>query len=178
MAGDEESGADLAGLIHRSESVGKNLREGRPGASAAGDRPGPRVVPPRDREQAALQLASSLTGAVAQFLLDAEGQALSRAERVRASALADLERQRANVESLMGRFAERLQQQEDGLSSLRKELEPALATLQRYEWYAEAIQSLSERQAHHDALLGQLREVVGRLAAAVASMADPPRVSV
>ena len=106
MPEDEELGADLGSLIQRPGTVEKSRDEQRTSvASAMGDRLGLRAVSSRDREQAVRLLAANLTAALAQFLLDAERQVLNRAESVRASTLADIERQRANVESLIGMFA-------------------------------------------------------------------------
>ncbi len=176
MPGDVKSGAGHGPLSEMPASAEKDLPEERTSsAPVAGDRVGLRVVSPGVREQAAHQLAASLTGAVAEFLLDAEKQALNRAERVHASTLDDLERQRASVESLIAMFADRLQQQEVGLSSVHEELEGALA---RLDWHAEAIRSLDEAQAYHVALLGQLLDVLRLLVEAVKSTAPLLRNSV
>jgi hypothetical protein len=163
MTGDEQSGPDLDSLAHRIADVGQPSHEAQAAAPLpAGNWPGPRAVLPREREQAAAQLAAGLTGAVAQFLLDAEKQVLNRADRARASTLDDLERQRDNVQKLIGMFAERLRQQEELHASLQEEFESVLDRLNRH---AAALRSLSETQAHQAALLGQILDVLRRLAA-------------
>ena len=135
----------------------------------AGDRLRPHAVLARDRDQAAVQLAASLTDAIAQYLLFAERRVLNQADKIRASMLVDLERQRASVESLIGLFAERLRQQED-LSSLQ---ELIAVPNERLDRHANAIRTLSEVQSHHAALLGQVREVLKRLEA---TAGGPPTV--
>ena len=176
MPGDETSGADRGPLSEMPASAGKDLPEQRTSsAPVAGDTVGLRVVSAGVREQTARQLAASLTGAVAEFLLDTEKQALNRAESVRASVLDDLERQRASVEKLIGMFADRLQQQEAGFSSLQQELEGVMARLDRH---TEAIRYLDEAQARHVALLSQLLDVFRLLVETAKSAAPPPRNSV
>lgn len=167
MTESEDAGTGIDSPALRFANAGPHPREEQtPKASPAGDRPGPRAVSPREREQAAAQLAAALTGALAEFILDAERQVLNRADRVRASTLDDLERQRTNVESLIGMFAERLRQQEEGLSSLHSELEEAIERLSRH---ADVIRFLSEAQAHQAALLGQLLAVLRQLAKTIGS---------
>ena len=171
MSGDEPSGSDL-------ESVSQNLARGEAGtrddrpseAATAGDLLRPRAVLPRDREQAAVQLAASLTDAVVQYLLFAERRVLNQADKVRASMLVDLERQRASVESLIGLFAERLRQQEE-FSSLQ---ELIAVPNERLDRHADAIRSLGEVQSHQTAMLGQVHEILKRLEAAVGG---PPTAS-
>jgi hypothetical protein len=165
MPGGELSGSDLGPPSQDLAGGESGARDDQP----SGDRLRPHAVLARDRDQAAVQLAASLTDAIAQYLLFAERRVLNQADKIRASMLVDLERQRASVESLIGLFAERLRQQED-LSSLQESIAIPNERLDRH---ADAIRSLSEVQSHHTALLGQVREVLKRLEA---TAGGPPTV--
>jgi len=171
MSWDEPSGSDL-------KSVNQNLARGEAGdrddqpseAATVGNRLRPRALLPRDREQAAVQLAASLTDAVVQYLLFAERRVLNQADKIRASMLVDLERQRASVESLIGLFAERLRQQEE-LSSMQ---ELIAVPNERLDRHADAIRSLSEVQSRQTAMLSQVHEILKRLEAAVGGLPTAP----
>ena len=134
-------------------------------SAPAAEKLGLRVVPLRDREQIASQLAASLTDAFSQVLLNAERRTLNQSDKVRATMLDDLERQRANIESLIGLFAERLRQQEDTLAVLKEQVAGASARLDRQ---AEGIRSLSETQEQNAQLFRQFLDVLERLNAAFA----------
>ena len=142
--------------------------------SATDERLGPRVVWPRGRERAAVQLAGSLTEAVAQLLQKAEKQVVSRAEQIRVSTLDDLEKQRASVESLIGLFAERLREHEAGVSALQEEMAGVHA---RHVRHAEALRAISDAEARQLTLLGQLLTVLQRLAAVTETPPDQPQAS-
>ena len=88
-----------------------------------------------------------------------------------ASALDDLERQRASVERLMGLFAERLGQHEDTLSTLQEDSSEAVERLDRQ---AEAIRSISQAQAQQMALVKQILELLKRFGTSTESQTRPP----
>lgn len=164
-----------AGRTNRCRAMIDEQRDGdlgkgtpTPEPTVAGERLGPRVVWPRDREQAAVRLAASLTEAVADFLLDAEKLVSLRADKIRASTLEDLERQRANVESLIGLFADRLREHEESVSSLKAEV---AGLRSRLDSHAEALRSLDAIQARNSIAFSQVLEVVRHLAAA---LENPP----
>jgi hypothetical protein len=161
MNGEEQSDSDRDSVLQQPAGAGAGARGGvlSEGGHTA-DNSGLRVVSPRDREQSAARLATSLNDAFAECLLSAERRVLDRADRVRASMLDDLERQRANIESLISLFAERLRRQEEGLSSSQ---EMIARSNQRLEAHADAIRSVSDAQARQANLLSQILEVLVRL---------------
>ncbi len=123
---------------------------------------GLRVVPPVDSGQSALQLAESLTEAVANFLLDVERLASSRAERLRSTTLEDLERHRSNVNSMMTMFAERLREQEESLLLQAQVLSELSGRLGRH---AEILLTLKEAQERQLDILSQSLAVLRLLGA-------------
>jgi len=123
--------------------------------ATSADKGGPRVVPPREREQEAGWLAGSFTDALEQYLLNAEGRVRDHADKTCASLRNDLERQRSNIESLVGLFAQRLRHQEEGLFLLQKMVEDTIGRLDRQ---ADLIRSMNEREVRRtDALMEVLR---------------------
>ena len=171
MNGEEESDSDRDSTLQQPAAAGAGARGGvlSDGGHTA-DTSSLRVVSPRDREQSAARLATSLHDAFAEYLLSAERRVLDRADRVRASTLDDLERQRANIESLISLFAERLRRQEEGLSSAK---ELIARSEKRLEAHAEAIRSVNDWQARQAILLGQILEVLLQLG----GRAGPPPVA-
>lgn len=163
MIEDESPGPDSQSRGRGAPGESQDAQGERITESEAGRaRSGLRLVQQADTEQSAVQLAASLTEAVARFLLDAERLATSRAERIRAAALEDLERQRTNVNSLISMFAERLRQQEEGLVSQRQAV---LHLGDRLGRHAEALHALREAQEQTLALLSESLAVLRLLGA-------------
>jgi hypothetical protein len=136
---------------------------------------GPRIVASGEKEQAATQLASTLTEVLADYFAVAERQAQSQAEIVGTSLSQELEKQRSSIESLIQLLAERLQQQEENLSSLRKVLDGMGDRLNRQ---ADAIRSLGALQVQNSMALKLLLEALGgsNVSAEAASLARDSRL--
>ena len=154
LSGDSPGAGDTAGWDEPSHEM------------APGDTSRPRLISIRETDRDAVEPAANVTDALAQYLLSAERRVLQQAEKVRASMLDDLERQRASVESLCALFADRLRQQEEGLSALRTELEVAIERLDRQ---ADLLRLLNEAQGRDAALWCQVLDVVRQLAAIIES---------
>ena len=127
-------------------------------AAAAPGESGPRIVASGEKEQAAYQLASTLTEVLADYFAGAERQARSQAEIVGTSLCQELEKQRSSIESLIQLLAERLGQQEENLSSVRKVLDGMGDRLNRQ---ADAIRSLGALQVQNSMALKLLLEALG-----------------
>ncbi len=165
MIEDEDLGSDLAPPDGEVTGRPKSLQGEPESEDAALDvRPGLRVVPPKDREQVALQLAASLTESVAKFLLEAERQVATRADRIHALTQEDLERQSASVQSLIAHFAGRLKQLEEDLSSQQARVAELQERLDRH---AEALRSVHEEQARYVALGSRILELLRCIGAEV-----------
>jgi hypothetical protein len=134
---------------------------------------GPRVVPLRDRKRPASQLAEELVENLAKSLSKAESSVLEWVEKVLAALWEDVERQRSSTGSLVGIVAERLRHQEETLSSLQKTTQENVDRLDRH---TEMIRSITEAQASHATMLGQLLEVLRLLRAAVQPPSALPRL--
>jgi len=178
MTGDA-NGSELWALRQELATVSDSIRkrtleqriqmvEAEPGERDPGDsltevpaplgKSGPRIVASKDKEQAATQLASTLTEVLADYFAAAERQAQSQAEIVGTSLGQELEQQRSSIESLIQLLAERLQQQEENLSSLRKVLDGIGDRLNRQ---ADAIRSLGALQVQNSMALKLLLEALG-----------------
>jgi DNA polymerase IIIc chi subunit len=132
---------------------------------------GPRIVASREKEQAATQLASTLMEALADYFVGAERQAQSQAEIVGTSLSQELEKQRDSIESLIELLAERLGQQAETLSSVRRVLDGMGDRLDRQ---ADAIRSLSELQVQHAMALKLLLEALGGSSVSADAAGPPP----
>jgi paraquat-inducible protein B len=131
---------------------------------------GPRIVASREEEQAAAQLASTLMEALADYFVGAERQAQSQAEIVGTSLRQELEKQRDSIESLIEPLADRLGQQAETLSSVRRVLDEMGDRLDRH---ADAIRSLSELQAQHAMVLKLLLKALGGSSVSAEAVGQP-----
>lgn len=167
--GEERSEVNLESLSDERGGVprgsGEALHE-----TPATDKDRPHLVSPRAPEQDAAQLAATLVGALASYLLDAEKRALHQTDKVCVSVLDDFERQRASVESLIGVLAERLGQQDNELSALQRDSRRATERLDRQ---AEAIRSISYVQEQQFALVKQILELLKHLEASGQGQTGP-----
>jgi len=159
LSGDSAGTGDTAGWDEPSQEM------------APGDKGRPRLISIRKTDRDAVGPAANVTDALAQYLLSTERRILHQAEKVRASMLDDLERQRASIESLCALFADRLRQQEEGLASLRTELEVAIEQLNRQ---ADVIHSPNEAQGRDAALWCQVLDLVRQLADIIESPPPAP----
>ena len=130
--------------------------------AAPAEKSGPRIVASPEKRRAAGQLASTLIDALADYFVSAEEQSRSEARNIRTSLWRDLEKQRGNIETLLGRLAEQLGQQEEALSSLLGMLDQVGDRLNRQ---ADALRSLSESQLQQAAAVRVLLEALRGLGA-------------
>ncbi len=140
------------------------------GVAAPPLKPGPRIVAAGEKEQAATQLARALMEAFADYFVGAERQAQSQAEIVGTSLRQELEKQRDSVESMIELLAERLGQQAETLSSVRRVLDGMGDRLDRQ---ADAIRSLSELQVQHAMALKLLLEALGGASVSAEAVGQP-----
>jgi hypothetical protein len=124
----------------------------------------------RKKEQAATQLARTLMEALADYSVGVERQAQSQAETVGTSLCQELEKQRDSIESLIELFAERLGQQAEALSSVRRVLDGMGDRLDRQ---ADAIRSLSELQVQQAMALKLLLEALGGSSVSAEAVGQP-----
>lgn len=171
MTENERSEADLGFLSERLGGVQRSIGGDEAGQeTAVADKERPHLISPPERERDAARLAGAVGDAFTQYLLNAEKRILNQTDKVRASMLDDIERQRANVESLIGLFAERLRQQEDGLSAVQRD---SIEADERLDRQAEAIRSISQTQAQQMALVKQILELLKRSGASTESQTGP-----